>query len=378
MRCLQACELDGDAPQLKNGPMTRSHAGWLLSLVAVSACGGAPRDASDAPTTGGDPVEASPAGPQAAEDKKDDPGGLEAERTRAVEIPPPIGLPPPWLSMPQPAYQSGAVFKFTPAACEERFYVNASGLAGGDAAFIRQLFDKFARLEGDRREYDTVMRVSKEFGVEPFATLREIAACEGKGPDIVVVGIATDKPTEMTVVFQKVIASLGKAPGRVERDGDTSLFANPNGDEAVAQFGPNVLVFGPKDAVLAAGRARSGGGGFADAAKHLVRVKAKEMDLTVTEKGPNIEASALIKVREGGAKRANDLATEIKADIQKASERLANTPLKVLGERLRATKVAPRGNGVMVSGTLSRADLTSILKSAASADLEQVMRSLKK
>ena len=358
--------------------MTRTHAAWLSWLVAISACGGAPREGSDSPTTGGDPVEATPSDAQAAEDKKEGPGALEAERAREVEIPPPIGLPPAWLSMPQPAYQNGAILKFVPAACEERFYVNAGGITGGDTTMIRQLVDKFARLEGDRREYDTVMRVSKEFGVDPFSALREIAACEGKGPDIVVVGIATDKPTEMTAVFQKVIASLGKAPGRVERDGDTSLFANPNGDEAVAQFGPNVLVFGPKDALLAAARAKGGAGGFGDSAKHLVRVKAKEMDLTVTEKGPNIEASALIKVREGGAKRANELAAEIKGDIQKASERLATTPLKVLGERLRTTKVAPRGNGVMVSGTISRADVSSILKSAASADLEQVLRSLKK
>lgn len=353
--------------------MIRTHAAFFLCVFA--ACGGAPSKASDSPTTGGDPVVAAP-GPQAADEDKEAPGALEAERK--VEIPPPIGVPPAWLSMPQPAYQNGAIFKYAPANCEERFYINASGLAGNDTAVVRQLIDKFARLEeGDRREYDTVMRVSKEFGVDPFTALHEIAVCEGKGDDIVVVGIATDKPTEMTLVFQKVIASLGKAPGRVERDRDISLFANPSGDEAVAQFGPNVLVFGPKEAVLAAARGRGGSGGFGDSAKHLVRAKAKEMDLTVTEKGPTIEASALIKVREGGQKRANDLATEIKGDIQQASERLATTPLKVLGERLRAVKVAPRGNGVMVSGSIPRADVSSILKSAATADLEKVLRSLK-
>ena len=56
---------------------------------------------------------------------------------------------------------------------------------------------------------------------------------------------------------------------------------------------------------------------------------------------------------------------QVQKDLSKAAEKLGKTPLAPIGAKLRAAKVNASGNDIVIHGSISRAELSKLVKSVA-------------
>jgi hypothetical protein len=369
---------------MATGSTLRACAAGALFL-AMAACG-ATTPIKEAPKPGEEPQqeqleETSEVAPNqpSADDSGELQGGQNprahdrlADAPRPAPTRGPQGPAPVWLSAPMPAYQPGEVLKHMKSCSDAFVYMNVAALIGSEAGSVRKAIAAAAQMGGSKAKkiFELADKSFTEAGVDPIASVKELGFCEDGSPEVLVVGIAPANPIEVPVLLEKVLSSAGESVGSVERNGEISQLFDTSG--GMAQVSPTILLFGDKDDVLAAVKAGAPDPKYKDAAKHVLHGAGDDVSVVIDDK-----AGTLSLRLEGPAK--NKTAAEIDQKLKQVADHLAKTKLKVLGDRIRAAKTSVSGKKIVITGTITRAQITSLLQTAASlsaADVDQLMKGM--
>ena len=331
----------------------------------------------------GDPDDVDPAGRAPMLER-----GVDGEPTVAGRAPMleegPDGSysPPPVVVAPLPAvaapgsFQPGDAVKYLPRDCRERFYLNVTAAAGSEAPKLGALVDKLVSTLGhEKAMFAGALKQFRAGGLDPAAVVREIAVCDR--PDVTVIGFQSSQPVDATALIQKVVVSFGEDPGTIERAGSlTVLSPERAGRTTIAQIGPNLLMIADhRDDAFAAITARAGATNFAGG-RYLLAISERDLDVTVEDQSPNIAARGVIHLDASDVPHAQDIAREVQRGANELADELVKTPLKLLAPRVRAARAAVSGNEVVITGSMTRSDLSAVVKTllaTSAADLEQFL-----
>jgi hypothetical protein len=305
------------------------------------------------------------------------PGDAEPE----TAPPPPRGAPPAWLTEPMPAYQAGDAVVFVPKDCDERLYIDLRAVVGPDSHELTRLIDQGSHAAGVASHAARVKRVVdmfREAGASPFDSWRELVLCDRGGHATVAIGLATLRPVEMTVVMQNIRAALGNAPGSIVREGATSMLIVKDGD-IVAQPAPHVFLLGKTRESLAEAIARKeGAGGFAAARGHLIHGEVRDVHAAVKDRRGTLEVRIAAplprQVRTDAEKQ--QFTKGLLGKLAEAADSMKGGKLEVLGERIRAAKIAIEPGVFRVDGSISRASLLTMLRSLNGDDFVRMLETL--
>jgi flagellar motility protein MotE (MotC chaperone) len=263
---------------------------------------------------------------------------------------------------------SGAILALMPPDCRTRAYINVSALLGSDAAVVSLALDELLKAADPSGNATSAIRGLRDAGLDPVLAVREIAFCDR--PEIAVVRVQPAQPADLLASIQRTLRLLGEKPGPLAPWGSMRTLSSPRSNELVVEVAPNVLMLAnrPRDAAAALA-AKAGATGFAGAAQQLAWVRDHEADLAVSEKAGAFDIQ--VSVHESGDGKRDQamqakLVAEIQKDLRKAADKLAKTPLGPLGAKLRTAKVTTSGNDVVIQGSISRAELSKLLKTLSS------------